>query len=110
MYIVVSRWEPVPGHQAEFEAGGEKMHAFMREQPGIEFFDSFMSENGQVVVIHAYRDRETYDRLINAPDSAFNRKLKEVNLEQHSRWLGSERGETRFPGVLAGRNAAVSMS
>ena len=94
MYMVVSRWEAIPGHEQQVEEVGAKMRGLLRAQPGVVFMEG-IEVDGHFTVVHAYADEATYDRITNDPNGAFAKAAAENKLEEHMRWLGSERGVTR---------------
>jgi heme-degrading monooxygenase HmoA len=94
MYLVVSKWEPIPGHEQEFERVGTQMRAVLSAQPGAEVIEAFETD-GKVVVVHGYRDEAAYNAIINDPNGPFQHAMAEMKLEDHARWLSSEKGTTR---------------
>jgi len=93
MYMVVSHWKPHPGKDSDFEAAGLKARAFMRSQDGVDLISSFRSGD-EIVVVHAYKDADTYSRIVEDENGPFANMMKELNIEQYAEWIGSERGET----------------
>jgi hypothetical protein len=93
MYLVVSRWEALPGKEAEFEQRGISMRDLLRKQPGVKLVEAFGS-NGTRVVVHGYEDEATYDRVISDPNGPFVAASNETGIETVARWLGSEKGTT----------------
>ena len=93
MYIVVSHWKPVPGQEAKFEELGKSARSQARGVDGLEMMEAFRSGD-EVVVIHAYRDYETYARLVESEDGEIARSMANLGIEQAGEWIGSERGET----------------
>lgn len=104
MYIVVSKWEIPSERREQFENYGGQMREFLRGLPGVEFAHSIRTEDGNGLAVIAYRDEQTYRRLIQDPNGPFETKARELGIEQHGRWLWSERGETvdQPTGSLAG--------
>jgi len=94
MYIVVSRWEPVPGKEEEFEAKGRTMRNLLRNQSGIELMEGFRAEDGGAVAIIGYESKEHYDRIVNDPDGFFAKAAADHGLEETATWVRSERGES----------------
>src|SRR6185503_6372295 len=70
MYLVVSRWKAKPGKEDMFESQGKNARASLRSQPGVKMVESFMGEDGAVVV-HGYEDEAAYNRIINDPNGHF---------------------------------------
>jgi hypothetical protein len=91
MYLVVSHWKAIPGHEDEFETIGHKVRAIMSAQPGTLFFEAFKFD-GKHVVIHGYTDEVSYNSLVNDPNGPFANAIADLKLEDHATWLGSERG------------------
>ncbi|MBS1724508.1 MAG: hypothetical protein JSS66_16315 [Armatimonadetes bacterium] len=94
MYIVVSKWSPKPGMADEFKSRSVPMRSLMRGMPGVEFVHGFVSESGDPVAIVGYRDKDTYEQIVNAPDGPFMKALADHRLEEVSEWVWSERGES----------------
>lgn len=92
MYIVVSKWQPLPGKEEEFEARGRRVRGVMEGQPGVKMMEAFTNEQGQRVAIIGYESEETYDRITNDPEGAFAKTAAQVKLEDVGSWLSSERG------------------
>jgi hypothetical protein len=93
MFLVVSRWQALPGKEEEFERQGRELGAITRSQPGVLLVETFRSGD-HIVSVHGYADEGTYDRIVQAPDSIFARELESRRMYEIGRWLGSERGET----------------
>jgi hypothetical protein len=93
MYLVVSQWEAIPGHEEQMEKIGHSMRELLAAQKGVDLLKTFQAEDGKTVVILGYADRATYDNIINNPDGPFIRGLQEYHLEDHARWISSQRGE-----------------
>lgn len=93
MYLVVSTWEVIPGHEDAAKETGSQMRGMLRSLAGVEFMEGFES-GGKVIVVHGYTDEATYNGIINNPDGEFARAAEENKIEDHLRWLGSERGNT----------------
>src|SRR5256885_1893176 len=92
MYIVVSKWQVNPGKDDVFKENGRKMREFMRSQPGVEYVESFRSEDGNAIAIIGYTDEASYKTLM-ADGGAFDKAAKQNDLESGGKWLWSERGE-----------------
>lgn len=95
MYLVVSQWEALPGHEEEFETIGLEVGAVLGSLPGVEFLRSFQAESGRIVAVHGYTDEATYNKIVNNPESPFIKAIQEKQLESHGRWISSERGVTK---------------
>lgn len=93
MYMVVSHWKPLAGKDSEFERIGGEAREFMRTLDGVELISSFRSGD-EIVVVHAYRDMDSYTNIVDAEDGPFAKKMAELDIERYAEWLGSERGET----------------
>jgi hypothetical protein len=92
MFLVVSHWEVVPGHEEQAIATGAKMRDILRKQPGVEFINGFSIGDGKLVAVHVYRDEAAYNAIISDPDGPFAKAAAANELEEHMRWIGSERG------------------
>lgn len=92
MYIVVSKWEVMPGKEDAFRAGGRTMRDIMRNLPGVEYVEAIKCEDGNAVAIVGYTDQESYNKIM-ADDGEFQKAARENNLESLGKWLWSERGE-----------------
>ena len=95
MYLVVSQWEALPGHDEEFERIGLEVGAVLGSLPGVEFLKSFQAESGRIVAVHGYADEATYNSIVNNPESPFIKAIQEKQLESHGRWISSDRGVTK---------------
>ena len=94
MYLVVSRWKPVPGKEEEFEARGKLMRKLLRKQPGVKMLEHFVSDKGEVIAIHGYTNEKSYRKVVHDPKSPFNKALAEHEVEEVGKWLGSDMGVT----------------
>jgi hypothetical protein len=94
MYMVVSRWEYLPGMKEEFERRGPAVRETIRSQPGVKFAEGFRTEDDGIFAVIAYNSKGDYDRIVNDPDGPFAKALAESKLEDCARWVSSERGET----------------
>jgi quinol monooxygenase YgiN len=92
MYIVISKWEPLPGQREEFLDRSRKVRESLRRESGIVLFEHFFNEDGQAVAVVGYKDEETYHRIAEDPQGAFAQALVEHGLEDCARWVSSERG------------------
>ena len=93
MYLVVSHWQVVPGHQQQASAG-HAMRNLLRAQDGVTFIESFDSD-GKIVVVHGYKDEATYNHIVSDTSGVFEKAALDNRLEEHLKWMGSERGTTR---------------
>lgn len=94
MYMVVSKWEALPGHENDWRQQADATRQKLLAIPGVEFSHRFVNEQGQVVVAMAYTDEATYRRLVDDPNGAVAKAMAESNIESYARWISSERGET----------------
>lgn len=94
MYMVVSRWEPLPGKTDEFALKGKAMRGLLMTLPGVTLVEGFVAEDGAAVAVVGYESREAYDRIVNDPNGPFVKAATENNLEELATWVRSERGET----------------
>jgi hypothetical protein len=93
MYVVVSQWEPIRGHEEELKKIGSKLQEYLTQQPGVEFIKAFESDSGKVVVVSGYKDEAAYaTNVVKTPIGQFMKALQDRGLEKHAHWLGSERG------------------
>ena len=92
MYLVVSRWKPVPGKEDEFEARGKQVRKILRKQPGVKMLEHFVTENGEVIAIHGYTNEKSYRKVVHDPKSAFNKALEQHNVDEVAKWIGSDMG------------------
>ena len=93
MYMVVSRWKALPGHEDEFEQIGRSTRDKLSGIPGVEFLKAFDAGDYKVV-IHGYADEPTYHKLVDDPNGAIAQAMKDENVEGVGEWIGSDRGET----------------
>lgn len=93
MYLVVSHWEPLPGKEREMDEIGRIVLSALRRTPGVVFAEAFNTD-GKHVVVHGYESEEAYHRVQEDADSEFARTYRDRGVEENSRWLQSERGET----------------
>lgn len=91
MFLVVSKWEVLPGKDAEFESASKKMRELLRSWPGVRFVEGLRNENGAIAVV-GYDDEETHRRLVLEPGGPFEKHAAELNLQNSARWVWSERG------------------
>lgn len=92
MYIVVSKWEILPGQEDAFRAAGRTMRDFMRNLPGVEFVQAMKCEDGNAIAIVAYTDEKSYQNIM-ADGGEFETAARKHNLEGMAKWAWSERGE-----------------
>jgi len=93
MYIVVSRWEALPGKWSEFEATGKKMRAAIRTWPEVEMVHGVRISEDAVFAIIGYKTEADYQRLIQAENGPFQQLAQQHNIESIAKWVWSERGE-----------------
>ncbi len=93
MYLVVSYWEPVPGHEAQFEESGRAVREVLRSLPGVQLIEVFES-NGKRVAVHGYKDEATYNSIVGDPNGPFSKAIAETHLEDHAQWISSDKGTT----------------
>lgn len=92
MYLVVSRWEVIPGKESEFEERGRIMRDILRATPGVRLTEGFLNEDGHAVAILGYESEEAYNRIVNSEDGVFARAAAENRLDECGRWISSDRG------------------
>ena len=93
MYLVISRWEVIPGKENEFEERGRAVRATLRSIPGVKLVEGYRTENG-VVAVAGYESEEAYNRIVNDDNGPFAKAAEQYRLEECGRWLSSERGES----------------
>jgi heme-degrading monooxygenase HmoA len=93
MYLVVSRWEIIPGKESEFEERGRAVREALRSTPGVKLVEGYRTDNG-VVAIAGYESQEAYDRIVNDESGPFAKAAAQHRLEECGRWISSERGES----------------
>ena len=93
MYLVVAKWECIPGHEAEFKEKGVAMRRALKKQPEVKLLEHFPSSASEIVVVMGYTDEAAYKSLVHDPQGNFAKALAEHNLEDHGRWVWSERGQ-----------------
>jgi hypothetical protein len=96
MHLVVSHWEALAGHEAEFDVAGPKLLALLRQQPGVLMAEAFKVGSNRHVAVCGYESEAAQSAIVDDPDSVFNRALKEQGEGTVARWISSEGGET-FP-------------
>lgn len=94
MYLVVSRWRMNPGKEEEARSKGLEMRRKLRNWPGVESVSVARMEEGDAIVAIGYRDKATYDHLINDPGGPFARAAEETGIEGTMEWVESWRGES----------------
>jgi heme-degrading monooxygenase HmoA len=94
MYIVVSRWEVIPGMEEEFEEKGRVVREILRTTPGVQLVEGFRSDEGGVVAILGYESQDAYNRIVNDESGPFAKAVNEHQLETCGRWVSSDRGES----------------
>ena len=94
MYVVVSKWKVASKDAEEVEKRGRAVRDEFRNEPGIEIFESFKTEDGNVVAVLGYASKQDYDRIVNTPGGPFQTALQKHRLEDYAEWAWSERGET----------------
>lgn len=95
MYLVVSYWEALPGHEGEMDAMAPQLLGLLRRQPGVVLAEGFKLGEKHVAAC-GYESQTAHQAIVDDPESEFNRALKERGEGVVARWLYSESGET-FP-------------
>lgn len=93
MYLVVSKWERIPGHEAEFKRSTVQMRELLKEHPDVKLLESFSNDKGESVVVMGYQDEASYKSVVHDPNCLFAKAAAEHDLEKHGRWVWSERGQ-----------------
>lgn len=94
MYIVVSKWEALPGREAEWHATSQAIGLKLRAVPGVVALHRFENEAGQLVVVMGYADEATYRALVDEEGGGVHQVMSEANIESVARWVSSERGRS----------------
>jgi heme-degrading monooxygenase HmoA len=94
MYMVISKWKPMPGRETEFEEIGRNMRATLRSQPGVVLIEGIEGPDAYHVV-HVYEDEAAYSRVVDDPQSVFNQQAQQLGIENVAEWLSSVKGVTR---------------
>lgn len=69
------------------------MHAELKSWPEVrQMFNVRVAPNQMLAVIE-YTDQASYERLILDENGPFVQAAKKFGMENHARWLWSERGE-----------------
>lgn len=92
MYIVVSRWEALPGRETEWRSVSQTIGASLRAVRGVEVLHRFENEEGQLVVVMGYPDEATHHALVNDLNGMVARVMADADIESVARWVSSERG------------------
>lgn len=95
MYIVVSRWQPQPGKEEEFDQLGRKMRKLLKQQPGVMMVEGFFNDSGEAIAIHGYEDEAAYQRIVHDPNGFFAKASEEQNIDSVGRWISSDRGQAQ---------------
>ena len=93
MYLVVSYWEVLPGHEEATRRVAPIVDSILRRQPGVVLVEAFES-NGKYITVHGYESEAAYRAVLDNPMGEFNRAILEHRVEEMARWVSSERGET----------------
>ena len=97
MYMVISKWEYYPAHEAELRASAAKMMADLTSWDGVEFAYNVRASPSEILAVIAYSDEASYNRLIQDPNGPFAKAAAEHEIERYSQWKWSERGEVEAP-------------
>lgn len=95
MYIVVSKWGVVEGHEAEVDQRGRKVRDLLRSTSGVEFVHGFVNQDGVFVAIIGYADEASYKRVVGDSKGPYAKAVGESGLLEHAVWVGSDRGESQ---------------
>ena len=93
MFVVISKWEFDAAHESEVAASGEKMMAAISSWPAVASAFNVRIGDSHMISVIEYTDQASYERLVQDPNSPFEKAAAEHGIEQHARWLWSERGE-----------------
>jgi hypothetical protein len=93
MYLVVSKWEALPGKESEVQERARQVRKTLRSQPGCVMVESIY--NGKnALAVHGYVDEDAYKRIVQDDNGPFARAVAEHRLEEVARWVSSEAGNT----------------
>lgn len=92
MYMVISRWRSRPGKESEVEQRAIGPRETLRSQPGALFVYS-MKHGEDIFTVHGYSNETMYQKIVNDPEGAFTRSLKQSGIEEVADWIESWRGE-----------------
>src|SRR6185436_2981089 len=90
LYLVISYWELLPGHEAEADRVVPVVHGLLRRQPGVLLAEAFRCD-GKFITVHGYENETMYQRVLDNPNSGFNQALLDFRIQEKTRWLHSER-------------------
>lgn len=93
MYIVISRWRPKEGFEAEFERRSIGPRETLRSQPGVLFVYG-MKHGDDYFAIHGYTNQTMYQKIVHDPEGAFAKSVEQSGLEEVAEWAESWRGES----------------
>lgn len=97
MFVVISKWQYDAGHEAEVRTAAQGMMSAINSWPEVEFAYNVRTGPDSVVAVIGYSDKASYERLVQDPNSPFEKAAAEHGIERHATWLWSERGEVEQP-------------
>lgn len=93
MYLVVSRWEALPGREGEIQERARPIRQVLRAQPGCLIVES-INDGQRALAVHAYENEDAYKRIVLDENGPFARAVAQYRLEEVARWVSSEAGYT----------------
>lgn len=97
MYVVVSKWQYEMENEASVREGAAKMMQTINGWPEVQFAYNVRTSPDSVLAIIGYSDEASYHRLVQDPNSPFEKAAAEYGIENNAKWLWSERGEGEAP-------------
>lgn len=91
--MVISKWDYDKAQEDQVREAGHKMMSTIRSWEGVEFAYNVRTAESSFCSVIAYRDEDTYQRLINDPEGPFVKAAAEHEIEKNAHWNWSERGE-----------------
>lgn len=92
MYVVVSKWEFDPAHEAEVKSSAAKMMETIQSWPEVSFAYNVRAGANYVLAIIGYLDQAGYERLVQTPGGPFEQAAAQHQIEKYATWVWSERG------------------
>lgn len=97
MFVVVSKWQYDPAHEAEVRDRARAMMAAFRSWPDVEFAYNVRTGPDSVLAVIGYKDRASWERIVEDPNGPFEKTVAEIGVDRHATWQWSERGEVEEP-------------
>jgi hypothetical protein len=97
MFVVISKWEIDAVHDEAVRESARKMMADIRSWDGVESAFNVKAGDNYVLAVISYTDQAAYDKLISDPEGPFEKAAAKHGMEDHARWVWSERGDVVEP-------------